>query len=55
MHAMLSLRYTFFSWVVAQVHGSWVDPDTNENSLMTTAMSPGDERSFELVRSNRTV
>jgi len=54
MHAMLSsLRYTLFSWVVLQVHGSWVDPDTPENSLMTNAMSPGDERSFELVRWNR--
>ena len=53
MHAMLSLRYTLFSWVVLQVHGSWVDPDTPENSLITDAMSPGDERSFELVRWNR--
>ena len=55
MYFYRPLRYAFFSLVVLQVSGSWVDPDTPEGSLITEPLSAGDERSFKLVSSTELV
>lgn len=34
---------------IIQALGTWVDPDTPEKGLTTAALSPGDDREFELV------
>jgi beta-glucanase (GH16 family) len=50
---MVSLRCALLScWFVLHVNGSWVDPDSPEKALATTALSPGDDRDFELVFSD---
>jgi hypothetical protein len=46
---MVPFRYTLLSLLALHIQGSWIDPDTPEHSMKTAAMSPGDEREFELV------